>query len=328
MLVETLDLTMSHVGLGALNEYAALVLFANAHSRRLVEGTGLRPDGIADHQGRLLYPAYYHTRLTVPPQRPLGSFKVWDRVAVGVDITRFGKTLLQSRYALGEAGAVPEDASQWTPDTLPRMEAHSVFVVDASENLGPKRRVATPAKDRVAALPPVTTPPAAIERANRIRAAGFGLKDNLARDDSPFAYEVAMIRDVYPGHGMIFAKFCEIMSEGERRYLAERLSPGLPRDALDCVELLEREIFYYGNCFEGETVDIRVKAAFETCPADFHGDNPQLVSAGRLAFETSLYRRRTRELLAVGHAQKWLAVPTSAQELAFDITRITTAYLA
>ena len=42
---------MSHVGLGSLTEYGVLVLFGNAHSHALVEGTGLPPDEIRDTEG-------------------------------------------------------------------------------------------------------------------------------------------------------------------------------------------------------------------------------------------------------------------------------------
>ena len=47
--VGTVELTMSHVGLGTLTESALMVLFGNAHAHRLVAGTGRRPDALVDH---------------------------------------------------------------------------------------------------------------------------------------------------------------------------------------------------------------------------------------------------------------------------------------
>jgi hypothetical protein len=75
MLIENIELSMSHVGLGALNEYALMVLFGNAHSHSLVQGVGITPDRIKDNQGLLLYPAYFMTHLKIPADSLISSYK-------------------------------------------------------------------------------------------------------------------------------------------------------------------------------------------------------------------------------------------------------------
>ena len=128
--VENVELTMSHVGLGSLNEYALMVLFGNAHSHRLVAGTGAKPDGMVDQRGNVLYPAYFMTTLKVPTCNLLRSFKLWEQVDVGVEIHRFGDTLLESRYALGRDGALDPRGADWSEALWPTMSGNNLIVVD------------------------------------------------------------------------------------------------------------------------------------------------------------------------------------------------------
>ena len=127
-------------GLGSLNEYALMVLFGNAHSHRLVAGTGAKPDGMVDQRGNVLYPAYFMTTLKVPTCNLLRSFKLWEQVDVGVEIHRFGDTLLESRYALGRDGALDPRGADWSEALWPTMSGNNLIVVDTIEGGGTTNR--------------------------------------------------------------------------------------------------------------------------------------------------------------------------------------------
>jgi probable biosynthetic protein (TIGR04098 family) len=106
MQIENLYLTMSHVGLGDLNEYALMVLFGNAHSHRLTKGLSITPNEIAAMDGTTLYPAYFMTHLKVPLAFLISSYKLWQTVSVGDEVKHFGDTLLESNYILANQGDV------------------------------------------------------------------------------------------------------------------------------------------------------------------------------------------------------------------------------
>ncbi len=83
MIKERIELTMSHVGLGRLTEASLLTLFGDGHSHSPVEGVENNPAGIADTDGRMLYPAYIMTHLMVPSSYPLSTFNLWDPTSTG-----------------------------------------------------------------------------------------------------------------------------------------------------------------------------------------------------------------------------------------------------
>jgi probable biosynthetic protein (TIGR04098 family) len=328
MIIEKVDLTMSHLGLGPLNEYALMVLFANGHSHHLTLGTGITPDQIKDSQELVLYPAYFMTHLTVPPHSLLTTYRLWDRVEVGVDVHRFGETLLESTYILGKEGQIPNDVEQWQLQQLPSMRANNLIVVDASVEGSPHRRVSVPQEGCMAKLPRVTRPPAAIAKANNVRSNGFDMPASFGRLNTtdPISYQVASGRDAADGHTMIFAKFSEIMDYAEANLLSRRLRPGFPAEVLRHLAVVEREIFYYGNCFAGESLEIHLRGDIQACPADYHGESLEIISTAILTFIIEIYQHKDNALLAMAKVKKLLAIPMRSQVLVQDVKRLIAVY--
>lgn len=194
MLIENHELTMSHVGLGNLNEYALLLLFGNAHSHHLTVGTGFRPDQMADHQGLILYPAYFMTHLKVPSDKPLDQYRLWDEVSVGVDISRFGETILESDYLFGPKGAVSSDKSEWDRGRFPSMKANSLIVVDVTQTEGSTRKVSAPKAECIAELSKLAKPPYALMRSKKVRTDAFGMKPGNLKQRTPFHIGFLLIR--------------------------------------------------------------------------------------------------------------------------------------
>ncbi len=321
MIIEKFELTMSQLGLGALTEYALMVMFGNAHSHCLTLGRDNNPSQIVDAHGLTLYPAYFMTHLTVPASRPLASFALWDRVAVGVDVQRFGDTLLESSYALGREDELAESAESWDPASTPMMRGANLIVVDVAEESA-SRRVSAPKPDCIADLPKVKKPPHGLLNARKVRANGFGAIPNprLAAE-APFLYDVALNRDAAPNHAMIFAKFVEVMDYAETALLTRSLQPGFQLELLGHLHVLEREIYYYGNAFAGETLAIHVKGDARPCAADHHGESMAWVSTALFDFEIGVYRARNNALLALARVRKLLALPTRLQDAASDVAR-------
>jgi probable biosynthetic protein (TIGR04098 family) len=323
MLIENIELTMSHVGLGTLNEYALMVLFGNAHSHHLVQGLDITADKIKDEQGLTLYPAYFMTHLKVPSHLPLSSYKLWDKVDVGVDVVRFGDTILKSAYVLGKEGDVPEDTSKWSPEEFPYMKGCNLITVDVSELGGTNRRVSVPRQDCIASLPKISRPPEALSRARNIRTNGFDINiSKKLHSKEPFTYVVMNDQDAAPGHAMLFAKYVKIMDWAEHLLLSEQLKPGFQLEVLQNLSTLEREIYYYGNCFAGETLDVFIHGDIKECEPDFHGDALNIISAAILTFQIEIYQQKRNSLLAIAYVNKLLALPTSMQDLIPDVRRI------
>jgi len=321
MLIENIELTMSQLGLGSLTEYALMVMFGNAHSHHLTLNRENNPSRMLDAQGLALYPAYFMTHLTVPASRPLASFELWDLVDIGVDVQRFGETLLESRYALDLEDALPKAPEDWDPATAPMMRGANLIVVDVAEETA-SRRVSAPKPECIAELPKVKKPPRGLLNARKVRANGFGaVTDPRLRTREPVLYEVALHRDAAPNHAMIFAKFVEVMDYAETALLTRALQPGFQLELLGHLHTLEREIYYYGNAFAGETLAIHVKGDARPCAADHHGESMAWVSTGLFEFEIAVYRARNNALLALGRVKKLLALPTRLQDAASDIAR-------
>lgn len=318
------ELTMSHVGLGTLNEYALLVAFGNAHSKALVAGLSITASEIVDNDNRLLYPAYFMTRITVPPDLLLHGYGLWDRLDVGVEVKRFGDTLLDSKYIVMQENDESEPAIN---DLLPQrvsMQANSLFVVDASVAKTTDRQVAIPRPGCLASMDKLAKPPEAIRRAREVRNHGFAEEEGMSqfRNTCPIAYDLIPGRDSHAGHAMIFAKFSEIMDFAEFTLLTKLSKPGIPLGLYDCIHLLERETYYYGNCFGGEQLNIFVKGKFSGCAPDFHGKNLRMVSAGIFTFVVEIYQAKNNMLLSIAKVKKLIALPVQFQELKFDMERI------
>lgn len=325
MLTYSDQLTMSHVGLGNLNEYALLIAFGNAHSKALVHGLDINADQIVDAKGRQLYPAYFMTHLTVPPHLLLNSHTLWDDLEVGVGVRRFGDTLLDSTYMICQEGdeASREQEIAGMAGERVTMTANSLFVVDASVDNSTERQIAIPKPDCLAPLEKMAKPPAAIKRAREVRMAGLGEGETMEQLAScaPFTYELLPGRDTHANHAMIFAKFSEIMNVAEYDLLTRQLIPGLSHRLYDCLRLLEREVYYYGNCFGGERLQVFLKGKLEPCAPDFHGKNLRLISGGILTLTIEIYQEKDNTLLSMAKVKKLVAIPTQAQELKSDLDR-------
>lgn len=313
------QLTMSHLGLGALTEYALMVLFGNAHAQTLVEGTGIAPDAICDKDGLRLYPAYFMTHLKVPRDKLLAEIGLWEKVRIGCHVRRFGETILDSRYILG--GDMAEDAEAWDMENQPSMVANNLIVVDATE-IGAMRKVSVPKAGQLSEHQRLTKPPQALNEARRWRRDGPPMAEEpQLTSPNPFEFYVQPGRDAAPGHGMIFAKFGEIMDLAEWDLLTSALRPGLPIRALSHLSVLQRKIHYYGNCFAGERLHLYPRLFLESVEPDYHGDGLHLVSAARLSGAFEVYRADNQDLLALATVEKLLALPTRLQDLALEVKR-------
>lgn len=320
-MIRTLQLTLSHVGLGDLRESALLEIFAGVQAEALTAGTGVPLDEMVDRDGRMLYPAYYHTHLRVPPDRPLEQHRLWREVAVGVDVRTFGRMLLDSTYVLGRPGEVEEDPARWEGSGLPVMRGANMFVVDGLEG---EPQVSVPKAGCVAALPGLTAPPPSMDRFRRARTEGSlapHFQGNLASSE-PVRYRVARGRDAAPGRNMPFSRFTDIMEHAEWALLAERVAPAFPLPLLDSRRLLERETFYFDNCRGGEVVETRLRARLARCRPDLHGTATDVVSAGLLTTVLELTQHGTNALLAVSRARKLFLVPTARQSVLRDAERL------
>ncbi|WP_156735525.1 LnmK family bifunctional acyltransferase/decarboxylase [Bacillus velezensis] len=322
MLIENHELTMSHVGLGNLNEYALLLLFGNAHSHHLTDGTGFRPDQMADHQGLILYPAYFMTHLKVPSDKPLDQYRLWDEVSVGVDISRFGETILESDYLFGPKGAVSSDKSEWDHGRFPSMKANSLIVVDVTQTEGSTRKVSAPKAECIAELSKLAKPPYALMRSKKVRTDAFGMKPGNLKTADPVSYRVPVDQDAAPGHAMVFAKFSKIMDAAEFEWMTRRSKPGFPVSIARHLFLLERETYYYGNCFADEELDIYMTGHIEECDPDFHGESLGMISVAKISYQIEVYMKRNHTLLAISKVDKLLAVPTSSQDHIPDYKRV------
>lgn len=311
MYQETTELTYSHQDLGTLPEFGLMTLFGNLHSKALVQGLETTVEEIQDAHGRQLYPAYFHTHLQVPATCPLSRFRAWREVQLGIEVQRFGKCYLDSSYVIKPAGEGAPESADYTSGAYPTMHGNNLFIVDGSEDDAVARQLAVPDSASVAAFSSVKTKPPAIARARevardrRIHAASrFPLR---ARES--IAYRVMPGRDAAPGHAMIFARFGQIMDFAEHVFLADHLELLLTPTELSANELAEREIFYFGNAFAGDTIDIGVRATMS-------GDTD--CSGEPLYWETEyqLFRRADLELLAVGFAKKQVQGETARQAFA------------
>ncbi len=321
MLIENIELTMSHVGLGQLSEYALMLLFGNAHSHALTLDVENSPDQIVDAQGNVLYPAYYLTHLKVPPHRLLSSFGLWDRVDVGVEVNRFGDTLLASNYLLAGDGELPDAVADWVSDDLPFMQGHNLVVVDISEGSSAKK-VSVPKAGTMTRLNKLRTPPTALMRSKNLRQKGFSRAEPARlRSSQPLIFPILPGRDVAAGRALVFAKFIEMMDTAEFLFLSGLGEPGLPTALLQHLAVLERETCYFGNAVAGDVLEIHLSGDLQECDAGYHGDSLELISCGLLALHIEVYEQRTKQLLVMAQVKKLVAVPTGAAELAGDFSR-------
>jgi probable biosynthetic protein (TIGR04098 family) len=321
MLTETIELTMSHVSLGRLNEFALMTLFGNAHSRRLTLDTRILPREIADAAGNLLYPSYYLTHLRVPADRLLRRFQVWDKLSVGVDVHTFGGILLESKYAAGAVGEVPQQVDTWQSSGLASMHAGNAIVIDGKPG---EPQPAVPKPGMIATLPKLREAPKLLERFRGIVAQGVVDPTFVGplKHQSPIAYSLEHGRDLAQGHGVMFANFVLIMDHAERVLLSELIWPRFSKPLVDCLATLERETCYVGNVRGEQTLQIGIQAKLSPCPENFHGDSRDIVSGGLLEASLQVCDGATNSLLVTSKVKKLLAIPTDQQSLVTEAKRL------
>ena len=324
MLIEKIELTMSHVGLGNLNEYALMVLFGNAHSHHLVHGLSITPSQIETKDGYELYPAYFMTSLKVPLTRLLPTFKLWDLVAVAADVRRFGETLLECKYIIGPIEQSIENVDEWNRLSLPTMEGNNLIVNEAMNGETGKRKVSNPDPEKIAKLFKSIRSPAGVSNSRKIRRDGFddfGISPQF-QSSQPIIYKVKALRDVLGGHAMIFAKYAEIMDVIERDFLSENMFPGMSDALLQQLNVVERDIYYYGNCYAGEELSIKLCGEIELADNSEFDDTLDFIPAGYLIINFEIYQRRTRTLLAMSRVRKVFAIQMRDQEIIGDLRRL------
>jgi probable biosynthetic protein (TIGR04098 family) len=308
VLIEEVELTLSHVDLGCLDEFAAMTLFGNAHCHRITDGTGHSICDITDAAGTTLYPGYYWTHLHVPPHRLLSEHRVWDRIAIGVDVQAFGPMLLSSQYALGRPGEIDGgDSSRWDLAGVPTMHAANAFYLDGDDH-----RMGTPRVGVIASLRKLAAAPPAMARFRDVRARAHivpSFVGNVVRDATT-PYALSSGRDIRPGRGIMFARFAAIANTALRDVLTRSAAVTMPMPfaLAEHLAVLERETFYFDNVRSDRVLAIRVSAHVERCASNYHGSDEALISVGILDAVVEVYDDRN-ELLVASHAKHLLVVP-------------------
>ncbi|WP_370749216.1 hypothetical protein [Eubacterium sp.] len=313
--IQTLDMAIN--GLGNLTEYRLLVLLGNNHSLALVDGKDLRPDEIIDSDGRLLYPAYFMTHIKVPMTSFLEDYCLWEKVKSVVEVKRFSANLLDSHYSIQRCN---DDGEVQGEPII--MDSNSMFIVDATLDKSVHRTSSTPQADKIAELDKMKKIPEALKTFRTIRTTGFALKKGRSIGEYSFQYKIVENRDVSINHSVIFAKFTEIMDMCEWEYLFEGKNIGLPVELSKYIHILDRETYFYSNCFSGDVIECNIKVNLEECE-DKHLSGKKRENTCFYLHETfELYNEKTRNILVIAKCKKVICVPVSDMYLIDDFKRI------
>lgn len=308
----TLNLDMSHVGLGTLDEFSLLVLFGNQHSRFLIENLPHNSSQITDVKNNTLYPAYFMTHLRIPPSVMLGSFSLWDNLYTETRVKRYGDTILDSHYL------ARREESEDTPDIT--MQANSLFILDPAIFRTRYKQVSAPQAGAVREMERLSIPPKAIQESAKVRSTGFESSKKLNLIGDPYYYTLEFGRDTAAGHPLIFAKIPQLMEFSERAFLRCFTQNKISEELLQAVSLLERKTFYYGNAFAGSRISMHTRGTFKTCDESLWKENPRFQYIYRLFFETELYDNG--ELLAVSQSEKVIVHEIRNQAMIQDTKRL------
>ncbi len=313
MLIDKVELTMNHIGLGELTELATMTLFGNTHSHDITRGTGGSISDIVDVSGAHLYPGYYWTHLRVPPNRLLGDFKVWDTINVGVDVRTFGGLLLNSTYVLGREGELQADSTQWNLDALPSMRAANTFYVDGIEG---EPKPSAPKAGTVAELPKQKETPASLSlfRQVRDRANIDPHFDGKLTTSQPLQYQLILGRDLQPGHGIVFSRYVEISDVLERELLSQHVWPPFSEALLGYLSVIERETYYFSNVRRPHLLRANIRAKLSKPTSAQQATKKDVVAAGVLTSVIEMYSDHGA-LLVMAKAQKLIAIPRDQQAL-------------
>lgn len=314
---KTQMLGMPNVGLGNLTEYQLLVLFGNYHSLSLVEGTDLTPNSIVDANERLLYPAYYMTHIQVPVNHFIENYTLWEQAKVSVDVKCFGANLLDSHYTFEACNK--EDKAGKEPIV---MDSNSLFVVDATIDKSVNRTSAIPKPEQIAKLEKMKKVPDSLKKFKSIRNEGFQLNEGTLLGNYKFQYLIVENRDVSINHGVIFAKFTEIMDMCESEFLCDGKNIGLPKELIPFIHIVDRETFYYSNCFAGDTIECDMTISLEKCEERHLTGKKNEFTVYWMHETFELYNEKARNLLLLAKAKKLICLPITARELEEDISRI------
>jgi probable biosynthetic protein (TIGR04098 family) len=168
-----------------------------------------------------------------------------------------------------------------------------------------------------------TRPPAGLALSRKIRANGFddfGLSTQF-QNQQPIIYPIKPIRDALGGHAMIFAKYAEIMDIVEYDFLSQQLFPALSDSLLDKLNVVERDIYYYGNCYAGEELSINLCGEIEVADISELTDDHDFIPGAWLCLNFEIVQHRTKTLLAMARVKKVFAIPMKDQELLADLRR-------
>ncbi|MEE0930056.1 MAG: hypothetical protein UIM53_03570 [Acutalibacteraceae bacterium] len=314
MIKENILLNMSDVGLGNLTEYQLLIILANYHSLSLVDGKDNTPNEIVDSFGRLLYPAYYMTHLKVPVTNFIENFGLWDKIDVNVDVKRFGSNILDSEYVFKRSG----DKNNAEKTVV--MNSNSLFVVDATLDKSVNRISSIPKPEFIADLNKVKKVPDSLKIFKEIRKSGFVLQNII--DNYIFSYTIVKDRDVSYNHGVIFAKFIEIMDMCQNKFLFGADNLRLPKNLYPYIHTIERETYYYSNCFEGDTVKCNMNISFEPCERRNMTDNCKEITPFWIIASFELFNQNTNNLIVISKVKKIVCIPLQDSILEYDINRI------
>ena len=327
MLIEKIELTMSHVNLGNLKEKDLLIMFGNSLLRHLVVDTNKKPSEIKDSNGFLLYPAYYMTHLKVPLNKTLNTFKLWDSINIGVDVSSFGSNILESQYILGLNGEISDKKETWDSNMFPTMSAGNIMVIDASENAVVSDQLSIPIKGCLAPLSKLKKPPFSLQKALSIKNNLYSHNNHQLKNIDPIIYSIFPIKDAIPNKHMIFANFIEIMDVSEYEFFTKRLVPAISDKVLETLYVVERETFYYGNSYYGEELEIYIKASFKNSYGENNYINPEELIRARLFIEFEIYQKSTFNLLVVSFAEKVIIIPKNNSEIINEVRSILDSYL-
>jgi len=320
MLIETVDLNLANTGLAGLDEISVLRLFATVQARALVEGTGRNLREIENADGVALYPAFYRTRICVPPPHRLEQHKTWERVDIGVEVKRFGTMILESKGALASEGALPRDAATWTPEQHIHFEGSMTFVHDVAT--GGDFRVDAPREGTVANLSLLSKRPAPIEELRRVRQGGVIDPSRKNPLRGQVRQQMVIGRDVQSRRAAMFSAFTSLFEVGEQTLLVQQLWPALDPELLSDVHVLEREVFYLANVHQGETVCIDTAATIAPAPERYRAAYDGFVAVATLDLFSEIYDASTNALLVAAKTKKIFLAPRTRANSIHHIERL------
>ena len=313
---EITELTLAHVGLGRLTEAAAMDLVGNAHCHRLTHGTGHSIRGIVDETGRVVYPGYYYTKLDVLPGRLLGLHRVWEHVAVEIDVRRYGALLLASRASL--AGHPSSEDARAPVESATVLACNSFYI----DRPGGQMEAVAPKPGTVAALPPLKEAPWARE----VQAVPRLFAEAQARGSIDPAFggdrcNVAALRliprfgyDLPWGEHVAFSQYATICGALERDALASIGQAGsFPTAAWEWSETVRRETVYCAMVSDESALTARVR--MRVSPASDRALPSGRRLAAELEFVVDVRREPDDALVLSSSATRVLAVPDALTEL-------------